>query len=417
MPARNQQHQIGKGQPVGQARGQGMTGKMIDPDKGQAGRRRKPLGAHDTGQNPADQARPSGDGDGRQIRQPDLRLCQCLGGAEVNLLGMGPCRDFGDNAAKVLVQRGLAEDDRRQDVRLAVRQPDNRCGGVVATAFQPKNGDRRGHVGFGCAGVSRQVTPMARPYNPGGWQMTDTSDLPTLLLTRPARQSERFASEFRARFGADWPVVISPLSRLDLLSPQIELQGVAGLIFTSETGVAGFARLNGRRDLPVFCVGPRTAAAARAAGFDAKDGPGDATGLTQLILASGHRGPLLYVRGQHVASDLAEILNPARIVTKSCIVYDQSDLPLSAAAGAVLQSGAPVLLAAFSPRGGSALARAVPPGHGPLLLAAISPAAMKAATALGATASATAPTPDADGMIAALGRLIAAFRQGDRIGT
>jgi len=83
----------------------------------------------------------------------------------------------------------------------------------------------------------------------------------------------------------------------------------------------------------------------------------------------------------------------------------------------VLQSGAPVLLAVFSPRGGSALARAVPPGHGPLLLAAISPAAMKAATALGATASATAPTPDADGMIAALGRLIAAFRQGNRIGT
>lgn len=238
--------------------------------------------------------------------------------------------------------------------------------------------------------------------------MSTFAPQPVLLLTRPDRQSHRFAAEFRARFGADWPVVIAPLSRLELLSPDLPLDGAGGLIFTSETAVAAFVRISPRRDLPAYCVGPRTAAAARAAGFAVSAGPGEAEGLIRTILAAPRRGRLLYIRGRHVAADLARRLTSAGIETIDCIAYDQVALPLSPEARRLLQGADPVLLPAFSARGAQALVHAMPPDHAPLLFAAISPAVLAAGRGLTPWREGLAPSPDAAGMLAALAGLIGA---------
>jgi hypothetical protein len=63
MPARDQQQQVGKPRPVRQARRQGVTGQVVDPDQRLAEPHRQPLGRHDARQHAADQARPRRHGD------------------------------------------------------------------------------------------------------------------------------------------------------------------------------------------------------------------------------------------------------------------------------------------------------------------------------------------------------------------
>jgi uroporphyrinogen-III synthase len=175
----------------------------------------------------------------------------------------------------------------------------------------------------------------------------------TLLLTRPQAQAERFALAARSRLGV-LNVVISPLIEIVPRSKVVVPKGVAGLIFTSENGLAAFAALSARRGLPVWCVGGRTAAAARAAGFDRvrSAGPagGDAEALLRLLLADAPRGPLLHLRGAHARGDLAARLTAAGLPCDEAVIYDQRALGLNAPARAALSGAGTVLLPLFSPR-------------------------------------------------------------------
>ena len=78
-------------------------------------------------------------------------------------------------------------------------------------------------------------------------------DRPTLLITRPEEGAARLAAAARARFGADFPLLIAPLTRIVPTGAALPEADV--LIFTSEQAVR-FAG-NGR---PAYCVGARTAA-------------------------------------------------------------------------------------------------------------------------------------------------------------
>ena len=89
---------------------------------------------------------------------------------------------------------------------------------------------------------------------------------PVLLLTRPELQSQRFAAQFRQRFGADWPIVIAPLMALVVTAPVPDLASFAGLILSSESAVAMLAGSGQKVTMPCYCVGARTADAARALG-------------------------------------------------------------------------------------------------------------------------------------------------------
>lgn len=183
---------------------------------------------------------------------------------------------------------------------------------------------------------------------------------PTLLLTRPLAQSRRFAAEFAARYGADWPVVISPL--LEIVTVPAEVPPAPVVVFTSESAVAPFAALSPAAGRRAWCVGPRTAKVAEAAGFVPILGPGEAQGLVRAILAEETARPLL--------------------------------VPL------------------FSPRSARLFAKRAANAQARLWIAAISAAAAAPLVALTPARLEVAPTPDAAGMMLALDRIVASADAG-----
>lgn len=237
-------------------------------------------------------------------------------------------------------------------------------------------------------------------------------ELPILLLTRPAPQARRFAEAARDRCGAGLRIVLSPLMAPELLNPDLPLQGLRGLIFTSETGVEGFARLSGRRDLPAHCVGEATARAARDAGFAvATIGPGTAAALADL-LAGAVEGPLLWPRGAEAAVDIAARLDAAGLPVRAATVYRQAPCPATPEAVSALAGSAPVILPLFSARSALLAAAAWPARQAPLFVAAISPAVAQAAARLAPDRMIPAARPDAEAMLEATVALLAAAQPG-----
>ena len=217
---------------------------------------------------------------------------------------------------------------------------------------------------------------------------------PVVLLIRPQEAAERFAAR------------IAPMGLRALISPMLRivpvphdaaaLQAARGLVFTSENGVRFAGPGRGR---PAWCVGPRTAKVAAAAGYDAITGPGDAARLIPLI---SDLGPgWLHAHGTHLAATLP---------VPGVVVYDQQALPLSAPAQTLLRGRAPVILPLFSPRSARLAAQAFAPlaaggPLAPLRLIAISEAARRAWQShwphppLPAVVT---DTPDAEGVLRAL---------------
>ena len=107
-----------------------------------------------------------------------------------------------------------------------------------------------------------------------------------LLLTRPEAESRALAARLAA---SGILATVAPLLRIEteavaLADLATALDGVRGLVFTSSHGVAAFAALESRRDLPVFAVGPATETAARGAGFAVVHGAdGDQADWAKLV--------------------------------------------------------------------------------------------------------------------------------------
>lgn len=185
---------------------------------------------------------------------------------------------------------------------------------------------------------------------------------PLLLMTRPEPASRRFAA------GLACPglrVMISPVLRIaDVAHDGDALAAARGLVFTSVHAVPA---AGGGRGRPAICVGPATAAAARAAGFDVTVGPGDARGLLPMLTGLGPGW--LHPHGQHIARDLP---------VPGIVVYDQQPQDLTAEARMALTGPGPVILPLFSPRSARILSQQAAQARAPLWLAAISNAAADA---------------------------------------
>jgi len=149
-----------------------------------------------------------------------------------------------------------------------------------------------------------------------------------------------------------------------------------GLIFTSRNGVRAYVALGGV-PLPCYCVGPGTAAEARAAGLEATSADGDAVALEALIRADRPEGRWLHVHGEHVRADLAGRLTAAGIAVTGLAAYAQKAQPLSDAARAALAGAAPVIAPVFSPRSAKLLAQGENP-KAPIYIVAMSAAVAEA---------------------------------------
>ncbi|MES2433161.1 MAG: uroporphyrinogen-III synthase [Pseudomonadota bacterium] len=199
---------------------------------------------------------------------------------------------------------------------------------------------------------------------------------PTVLLTRPLAQSQRFAEQIGG-------VLISPLMRPAFLTPRLPTGDFTAVVLTSETGAEAAGRISAsgfRLPKRAFCVGHRTAQAAQAVGFDASSAAGAADDLLAHIVSAAPVGRLLLLRGQDSVGDLEIRLASAGLETVSLTIYRQIALGLTDAAIAVLQDPRPVILPIFSPRSARLLATELRrvAAKAPIWFAALSPAVAEA---------------------------------------
>jgi uroporphyrinogen-III synthase len=130
-----------------------------------------------------------------------------------------------------------------------------------------------------------------------------------ILVTRPEPDATKLAQHLS---GLGHEAMVEPLMITELGDvSDIELNGVQALIATSRNALRALARkpdLDCALTLPLYAVGPGTAAAARALGFTTViQGPRAGRELVALIAlqADVNGGPLMHLAGNMKAFDLA----------------------------------------------------------------------------------------------------------------
>jgi len=214
-----------------------------------------------------------------------------------------------------------------------------------------------------------------------------------ILLTRAWPQAVRYRDEL----GRDLPgaqVEISPLVRIER-TDQAQIPPEAScVVFTSVNAVSATPPAG----LTAYCVGARTAQAARDAGFRAISADGDAVDLAARILADQVVGAVYYPRGEQAAVDLASLLGKNGLHVLDQVVYRQVAVPLTAAAAALFRAGKPLVVPVFSVNAAARLlAETAGLPRGCADLCAISPNVAAALTGKGfrAVRIATRPTAEA----------------------
>lgn len=191
---------------------------------------------------------------------------------------------------------------------------------------------------------------------------------PTLLLTRPRSASERFAEGLRG-----FDVVIAPLVEIVGTGAQIQLDHVQGLILTSENAVPFLPVV----PVTAYCVGPRTAEAARGAGFRAEVVGPDADGLVAGLMDRAPSGPLMHPHGVRTRGDVAGRLNAGGLNVREVAVYDQLDCPPDEDFLRVIAQK-DVIVPLFSPLSASRFAKALGDASADLTILAMSDAVKSA---------------------------------------
>jgi uroporphyrinogen-III synthase len=230
-----------------------------------------------------------------------------------------------------------------------------------------------------------------------------TAPAPLVLLTRPRDASARFASALRAQLGPV-AVAIAPLMEIAPTGVIPDLEGASALIFTSAAGVEVFARLSARRDLPAWCVGARTAEAARAIGLSAQSADGDADALVAQIIAMRPSGRLVHLCGTHSRGEVAGRLNAAGLRAEAQPIYDQTALGTQPDLAAALGHCGPIIVPLFSPRSAALFAAAAKGAD--VIAVALSPAVRAALPPDLALRAHVTDSPDAPAMIHMIADLI-----------
>lgn len=140
-------------------------------------------------------------------------------------------------------------------------------------------------------------------------------------------------------------VVISPLIDIVPLDPSPRLGDAAGAVFTSAQGVVLAPPGEG---MPAYCVGKRTAQAARHAGWQVRLTAQTAHDLVQRM--TGAAPPLVHFAGRYRRGDVAKHLIEMGISTRVAVLYDQKPRDLSPDAQTLLRSAGRVIVPLFSPR-------------------------------------------------------------------
>jgi uroporphyrinogen-III synthase len=235
-------------------------------------------------------------------------------------------------------------------------------------------------------------------------QCANPPEIP-VLITRPEPQASRFAAELTAACPRTRPI-LAPLMQVEFLPVSLPHGPFAALVLTSETAAEAAGRLQKQAlSLPklAFCVGDRTARAARRQGFEAVSAEGAAEDLVALIVSRPDQGCLLWLRGQDYTCDLGAALAKAGRRLLARPAYRQNALPLAPDALAVLGRPGPVILPLFSPRSARLVAAVLPPhSAAEIWPVAISPRALSALPPALQPRGSVAEAPDGPAMIRAI---------------
>src|SRR5436190_4962737 len=149
-----------------------------------------------------------------------------------------------------------------------------------------------------------------------------------VLVTRPLPDGETTAADLRAR---GFEAIAAPMLRFEAFGFRDDDVVYGAVIVTSANALRAVeARLAGSYllKLPLFAVGERTAAAARAAGFaEVVAGEGDAAALRDLVIENAKAKklkkakPLLYLAGEELSRDLAGDLAHKGFEVVTQIIY------------------------------------------------------------------------------------------------
>ena len=146
-----------------------------------------------------------------------------------------------------------------------------------------------------------------------------------LLVTRPEPEGEETAAHLRAQ---GHEVLVAPLLRIEAATDAgLGVGPWSGIIMTSRNAARAIElhpRCRELLGLPVFTVGRRTAASARAVGFsEVLSADGDADDLVRLIVArhAAIGGPLLYLAGADRAADVAGDIRQCGLLADTVVIY------------------------------------------------------------------------------------------------
>lgn len=158
-------------------------------------------------------------------------------------------------------------------------------------------------------------------------------------------------------------MLIAPLTEIAPVpfNPSV-FAGAGAVVLTSPNAVAAVQGLG----LPAWCVGPGTAAAARAAGLEVRESGGDAAHLLADLRSMGPGVRLVHAHGRHLARDLVAELSPEGFDIHGVMVYEARTVAWDAAVLPTLVAAAHVVAPLFSPRAAGEFAArlggSVPPG-------------------------------------------------------
>jgi len=147
-----------------------------------------------------------------------------------------------------------------------------------------------------------------------------------VLVTRPLQDAEVLADVLRA---AGHTIVIDPLLSISF-KPEVPLSslGVQALAVTSANGLRALRRrldFAEWKSVPLFAVGPTTAALGRAAGFgQVHEAAGDVVSLSALLAekANAEAGPIVHIAGTVTAGDLKGSLEAAGFQVDRVVLYE-----------------------------------------------------------------------------------------------
>ena len=150
-----------------------------------------------------------------------------------------------------------------------------------------------------------------------------------IWITRAQPGAEATAARVRALGHAPF---VAPLLAVRMVEdPQIDLEGVKALAFTSANGLRAFAQACADRSLQVFAVGAATAQAAREVGFRrVLSADGDVAALAEGIAARRNEigGAVLHPGAAELAGDLAGALARAGVEVRALTLYDTAPTAL-----------------------------------------------------------------------------------------